>query len=114
MGGLVGVAGSWSRRLPGPALCGGSQLLVGRLYHEAASCRPLGVPGLMLAHWWVEVGLRISGCWDLEFLELCRTTQGEHLGHDETEREERNGGKHLYFGFCGKEKTRQGKKDWLI
>lgn len=72
-------------------------MLVGRLYHEAASFRTLG---LVLAYWWVEVGLRFSSCWAQEFLELCRTSHGEHLGHDEPEREGRNVGKHLYCGFC--------------
>lgn len=71
-------------------MSGGFQLLVGRLYHEAASFR---TQGLVLAYWWVEVGLRFSGCWPQEFLELCRTTQGEHLGQDEPERERRNVGR---------------------
>ena len=98
VGGPVGVTDSQRNRLPGPALSGGFQLLVGRLHHEAASFR---TQELVLAYWWVGVGLRFSGCWAQEFLELCRTTQGEHLGQDEPEREGRNVGRHFYCGQGG-------------
>ena len=42
-----------------------------RLAHDAAGCRSLGVLGLVLAHWWAELGFKVGGCgvgaagWDL-------------------------------------------------
>lgn len=33
-----------------------------RLAHDAAGCRSLGVLGLVLAHWWAELGFKVGGC----------------------------------------------------
>ena len=61
MGGLVGMVGPWSGWLPGPALCGGCGLLVGRVGSWGGTLGlvigEVGVQeilGLVSAHWWLR------------------------------------------------------------
>ena len=69
MGGLIGLSNPRSGRLPGPALCGGCWPLVGGTRSQMAGCRSPGDPGLVLDHWWVELGFKKS-------LNLCLPTSG--------------------------------------
>lgn len=56
---LVDVADTQSSWLPGSALCGCCQLLVGRARQLPAE--PWVVLGLGLAHWWAELGSGVGG-----------------------------------------------------
>lgn len=73
---LVGMAGSLSSWLPGPSLHGGCWPLVGRLSNGRAGLGPQGVPGLVLACWWVELSPGDSDSSALEVLKLCQSTGG--------------------------------------
>lgn len=41
--------------------------------------KPFRIPGLVLDHWWVELGSKVAGCW-LRFSELILTFYNQ--GHD--------------------------------
>ena len=41
--------------------------------------KPFGIPGLVLGHWWIELGSKVAGYW-LRFSELILTCCNQ--GHD--------------------------------
>lgn len=60
VGVLVGMASSQSGWLKGPSLCGCLQQAGPG--QEATGCKYHGLQGLLLVHWWAELGFWVGGC----------------------------------------------------
>lgn len=60
--------------LPGCALCDGCWPRWAEPGHETTGCRASRVPGLLLAHWWVDLGskLILAGSSVLDLMLACR------------------------------------------